>query len=375
MGAAAVPAESVAGEPLPYASRPIDYFSKEIDHPVSRIVNADGTPTAPLSARGKSGYLVDLLSSLKIPPESQLLVYSKTSVNVKLVSPRKPRAIYFNDDTYVAWIPESSSVEITAIDPRKGAVFLTLNQAPAPAQFQRQESCLACHVGKGTQGIPGLLMKSVTADTSGNPVTSIRDVDRMTPWKDLAGGWYLSGVPRGFDHAGIMLDATRNDVLEQDYYPLRGSDVVAFAVLKHQLEVQNLLIRLRYEHVLGKPMDSMQPLLKSLFFQADPGLPAPLSSSPFAKKFSERGMKARTGGSLRTLNLETRLFEHRLSYLIDSRIVKAYPPELRRILYGRVAAGVTDKAPEIAGHLSPEERQKIEQILRETQPEIFAATP
>jgi hypothetical protein len=47
------------------------------------------------------GYLPDLLRQLHISEESQVLVFSKTSFQRALISPQSPRALYFNDDTYV----------------------------------------------------------------------------------------------------------------------------------------------------------------------------------------------------------------------------------------------------------------------------------
>src|SRR5215472_8182154 len=50
------------------------------------------------------GYLPSILKNLDINPDSQVMVFSKTSFQSSLISPKNPRAIYFNDDTYVGYV-------------------------------------------------------------------------------------------------------------------------------------------------------------------------------------------------------------------------------------------------------------------------------
>ncbi|HET7133886.1 MAG TPA: hypothetical protein VFJ95_16640, partial [Gammaproteobacteria bacterium] len=72
--------------------------------------------------RGPRGYLDSLLAALAIDPASQTLVFSQTSLQSKRIRPEKPRAIYFNDDVYVAWVQEGP-LEIGSMDPNLGPVF------------------------------------------------------------------------------------------------------------------------------------------------------------------------------------------------------------------------------------------------------------
>ena len=62
------------------------------------------------------GYLSGLLDALGIPVSSQTLVFSKTSLQKHRISPKNPRAIYFNDDVYVAWTPDADLIEIASTD-------------------------------------------------------------------------------------------------------------------------------------------------------------------------------------------------------------------------------------------------------------------
>jgi len=64
------------------------------------------------------GYLPALLNELRIPRTSQSLVFSKTSLQLFLISPETPRAIYFSDDLYVGAVQASPILEIAAMDPK-----------------------------------------------------------------------------------------------------------------------------------------------------------------------------------------------------------------------------------------------------------------
>src|SRR6185312_802585 len=116
-----------------------------------------------LEHREGDGHLRALLEALQIPVESQLLVFSKSSANIQLISPKTPRAIYFNDDVYVGWIPGIAALEISAVDPQKGGMFYTLSQkADEPPRILRQQRCLVCHASQGSLRVPGHLDRSFT---------------------------------------------------------------------------------------------------------------------------------------------------------------------------------------------------------------------
>jgi len=56
-----------------------------------------------------------LLRRLQIPVESQLLVFSRTSFQREHIRPEHPRALYFNDHSYVGWVP-GGLAQITTLD-------------------------------------------------------------------------------------------------------------------------------------------------------------------------------------------------------------------------------------------------------------------
>jgi hypothetical protein len=50
-----------------------------------------------------------------------MLVFSVTSLQKEIISPRRPRSLYFNDDTYVAYVP-GGKIEVISLDPELGGI-------------------------------------------------------------------------------------------------------------------------------------------------------------------------------------------------------------------------------------------------------------
>src|SRR6202046_4242166 len=69
------------------------------------------------------GYLPAVLKYLNINTDSQVLVFSRTSIQTSHISPRTPRAIYFNDDAAVGFVQNREVLELSAIDPKQGGGF------------------------------------------------------------------------------------------------------------------------------------------------------------------------------------------------------------------------------------------------------------
>ena len=58
------------------------------------------------------GYLESVLKALNVPEESQVLAFSKSSFQFNLISPKTPRAIYFNDDVSVGAVHGGRVLEL-----------------------------------------------------------------------------------------------------------------------------------------------------------------------------------------------------------------------------------------------------------------------
>ena len=116
---------------------------------------------------GRSGYLQSALDALNIPVDSQLLLFSQTSLQAARIGPANPRALFFNDRVALGWVRDGDLLEVAAHDATLGTVFYTLEQKPpsaaaaGPPQFRRAFVCLGCHVTSDTLGVPGLLNFSV----------------------------------------------------------------------------------------------------------------------------------------------------------------------------------------------------------------------
>jgi len=71
------------------------------------------------------GYLPALLDVLRVPAESQMLVFSKTSVQAQLIHTRNPRALYFNDTVVVGYVRDGAILEVAAQDPELGTISMS----------------------------------------------------------------------------------------------------------------------------------------------------------------------------------------------------------------------------------------------------------
>ena len=142
-----------------------------------------------------TGYLRATLDALKVPIESQTLVFSQTSAQAKQIGPRNPRAVYFNDTVAVGWVRGADVLELAAQDRHQGVVFYTLDQKRTDApRLTRDNTCLLCHLTWDTLGVPGLQMLS-TFQMSDDPNAYAAGivVDHRSPLSQRWGGWYVTG--------------------------------------------------------------------------------------------------------------------------------------------------------------------------------------
>ena len=148
---------------------PIRYSAATPRNAVAQLQERLAKGTAKLEFEPEHGYLRSLLRALDVPESSQVLVFSKTSLQRERISPRTPRAIYFNDDVMVGFCNRGRVMEISAADDAIGTAFYTLDQAPGekPVIERQTESCLLCHSSSANQGFPGHLVRSLYVDRAG----------------------------------------------------------------------------------------------------------------------------------------------------------------------------------------------------------------
>src|SRR5262245_6078174 len=75
----------------------IRYADAEVHDPIESLNRRLLAGTVRLDYDATSGYLRPVLDALHVPVESQILVFSKTSLQSFMIGPDNPRAIFFND--------------------------------------------------------------------------------------------------------------------------------------------------------------------------------------------------------------------------------------------------------------------------------------
>lgn len=354
---------------------------------------------------GPLGYLPSLLKNLDIRPDSQVLVFSKTSFQAAKISPKAPRAIYFNDSVAVGSVQTGEVFELISMDPRDGLIFYSLGvqKADKPRFERRGNVCFMCHAPPN-QGVPGLMVTSVIPDSDGTPfflgtAAFAATTDHRTPFEDRWGGWYVTGSHGSQRHMGnaVAPNPDRPGDLEsqgtQNLTSLAGkfdpsgylsgsSDIVALMTLEHQTGALNLIARLGWlvreaapsPEVTRRTGELVKELVRYLFFSGEAPLAAPIQgTSGFAKSFAGRGPRDSQGRSLRDFDLHRRLFRYPLSYTVYQEAFEGLPAQIRERVYRALYEVLTgrDTSPEF-GHLSPEDRRAILEILRETKPNLPA---
>lgn len=352
---------------LPYGPDPINYFAESTDDAIVRLQKRLDAGELSFANRKHSGHLLDLLRVLEVPVESQTLVFSKTSVNQPLIKPATPRAIYFNDDVTVGWVPGAAAIEIALQDAIKGTVFYTLpvhrdEEDAAPLQFRRDTRCTACHVGTRTLNVPGHLLSSFLTDKTGQPREGYSSINHTTAFEKRWGGWYVSGNAPGLVHRGNLIgeeDAKRHKaepsfrgavsdlapLVDLKRYPTAHSDAVALLVLNHQMHFYNLVNRVSFEHRLNRRSDAEEQLVRYALMQDEAPLTGPVAgSSKFAEVYQSLGPRDSQDRSLRQLDLTTKLFKYSVSPLIASRSLQSLPDEVKVRLNERLDAELTKRS-------------------------------
>jgi hypothetical protein len=387
---------------MPFEEDTIAYNKTPASGPIERLQHRIDSGKVKLRHQAAYGYLLSVLDELEIPKSSQMLVFSKTSFQRERISPSNPRAIFFADDVYIGYVPGSPMLEISAVDPKLGGVFYTLDQTLTDKpRFVRTDQCLECHASGRTMGVPGHLVRSFETDESGvvDLKSGVSMVNHRTPFMERWGGWYVSGTHGDQIHRGNLIGAEAFEqqkekpnylgnltdlsrFFDASMFPGKHSDIAALMVLEHQTHMHNFITRLNYAarvtlaqygHVryLQSAVDSF---LKYLLFTEEAELTAPVKGpSNFTKDFASVGPKDSKGRSLRDLDLRTRMFKYPCSYLIYSEAFDALPGALKETIYHRLFDILTDKdASSDFESISHASKRSILEILRETKPDLPA---
>jgi len=372
-------------------------FDQSINHPAIKYLTADtDTVVDRMNAKlrdgsarlvwdDKTGYLKSVLDLLHVPVESQVMVYTQTSLQAQHIRMDNPRAIYFNDSVSVGYIRGAGLIEILAQDPAMGSVFYVVNEIPlAQATAGRDTQCLRCHLSWDTLGVPGMSVLTTYPRKSEADYANGGFVDHYRPIEERWGGWYVTGrklPPRHMGNYPLLLPktvappaprASLEGLFDLTGYLTPYSDIVALMVLEHQSHLSNLITRATWETRLGEPdriAEAAEALADYMLCVDEARLPAGgiEGSSGFAEEFARRGPRDAKGRSLRELDLKTRLLKYPLSYMIYSPAFQSMPaaPKARVMAHinGVLAGEITGEKYRL---FTPEVRSAIQQILADT---------
>jgi hypothetical protein len=398
------------------ADRLEDTFYVPLDDPAIQYAGTVSDPIARLDKQLESqkikldyapngwGYLPAVLKQLDIHVDSQVLVFSRTSIQTSHISPRTPRAIYFNDDTAVGFVQNGEVLELSAIDPKQGAVFYSLDTEKSDRpEFVRRDDCLRCHQGAPTMGIPGIMISSVHPVTDAEARESHGSAfitDGRTSFEERWGGWYVTGTHGSQVHLGnnpeltdplnpgrALKEGTQNvtsleDRFNTSRYLAPTSDIVALLTLEHQTRMTNLMTRIGWDarialrEAKGKMDDAARDHINAeidqmvgyMLFADEELLKAPVKGvSTFTKTFAERGPRDAKGRSLRDFDLQKRLFRYPVSYMMYSAAFDGMPDTVRERVYQRLFDVLTGKdQSQTFTRISAGDRQAALEIVRAT---------
>jgi hypothetical protein len=394
---------------------PIQYSQSKPNNVVSLLQAKLVTDEVEWVRERYTGYLRPLLKALGVGVESQTLVFTKTSLQGRLISPSRPRALYFNDNVYVGYVPGSHLLEVSVADPSMGAVFFTFDQNVRRLK-RNVADCMSCHGSSRTDYKPGHLLRSVYPAEDGHPILRAGGhlTNHESPYEKRWGGWYVSGRHGIMRHMGNALakiddddtiDLNRNseantvdlgNYFNTTRYLSSHSDIVAMLVQDHQVHMHNLLAAANYEtryalydqQIIDNALDSNssrlrqstrrriasagEKFLRYMLFAEEVPLPDEVrGTTTFSKTFSARGPNDREGRSLYQLDLKTRLLKYPCSYLIYSEAFDQLPVQMKEYLYRRLWEILSgqDQSDEYA-RLKPSMNRTILEILIQTKDDL-----
>lgn len=372
------------------------YWTKALQDPFTKLLPDLQASRLGLDESSERAFVDSLLKKLNVPASSQLLVFSNTSLQLRLISPRNPRALYFNDELYIGWVP-GGQIEIVSIDPELGGIFYIFNipRPSAPMVIERADRCMNCHASQSTGKVPGVVIKSVIPAVSGGSLDAFRGsmTGHGIPFADRFGGWHVTGTHQISKHWGNITGTmaqgkitTRDNKPGENYdpadYPVPTSDILPHLLHEHQAGFVNRAVEATYRtrsylaEGKGKLSMAHDKLLKQqamafvryMLFADEPPFPGSgIEGTPEYKEAFLANRKAVNGKSLKDLDLKSHLFRYRCSYMIYSSAFQGMPKEFKQLVYIalRHALNPQQSNPDYA-YMSREEKIAIHEIVKGT---------
>jgi hypothetical protein len=324
-----------------------------------------------------------------------MLVFSTTSLQLRLITPANPRALFFNEDVYVGYIP-GGRIEVVSLDPALGGIYYIFDipRGAEPFRAERSNRCMNCHAAEDTGHVPALVIKSVIPGIRGGSLDSYRhgETGHAVPFAERFGGWYVTGAqnfgpllanaigqlsPSGLTkyplEPGARFDFAR--------YPVANSDVLPQLLHEHQIGFVNRAIAATYHTraLLAKgPLDDAaitdlntqaRDFTRYLLFADEAPLPAGgvVGEAAFKTDFLRTRRADGQGVALKDFDLQTRLFRYRCSYMVYGAAFSGLPAEFKQRVYRRIAEALDVAHPDAEyAYLPAAEKQAIHSILRGT---------
>jgi len=293
---------------------------------------------------------------------------------------------------------------VVAEDPVLGPVFyLIKSEDDGGLQVMRDTSgCFSCHATTRTEGVPGMLVRSVFPSADGHILMRLGSttVTDATPIAERWGGWYVTGSSE-LPHLGnrVYTEDGENGPERSELADLRGridvsrylrptSDVVALTVLEHQCRMHNLLTAagMRYRRArflalaidpqgdpdsgqAGRVADSQAAkVVEALLFKNEADLGDGLEGDEgFQRDFAARFPRTAAGDSLADFKLYRRIFKNRCSYMVYSAAFDGLPGRVKSAVISGLEDALTGDA-EAGAHLPESEKRRIVAILAGTFP-------
>lgn len=350
-----------------------------------------------LDRSGEKAFVLSLLQALDIPASSQMLVFSTTSLQLSLISPSNPRALYFNEDVYLGYVP-GGRIEIVSLDPELGGIFYIFDvpREGRPLRVERSDRCMNCHAGEDTGHVPGLVIKSVVPGPTGGSLTAYRvsQTGHGIPFEDRFGGWHVTGKHALTNHWGNLTGRMAGGSLARipnppggrfrfEKYPVATSDILPQLLHEHQAGFVNRVVEASYRaraalHLSDGKLTAAQAVeldeqahlvTRYLLFADEAALPAGgVDGDAAYKEDFLRKRRATAGGiSLKDFDLRARLFQHRCSYMIYSPVFVGLPPEMKQRVYRKLSAALDVRKPDKDfAYLPAAEKNAIRSILQAT---------
>ena len=402
----------------PFEEPPINYSATQTNDRATAINAAFQSRADEIRSLPAKKRLKWLLDELGVPVESQIFVFSKTSMQRDLINPETPRVLYFSDEAYVGW-SVTGSFEVSVFDAKLGTTFYLFDQHATKDEplLARSGDCLLCH--SRHEHTPSLRTRTIFPDANGEPLSGSgsSNIAPSTPLAERWGGWYVTGTKAPFEHRGNLIgkkiddfegpaaQPTRNllslkGVVDTHRYLLNTSDVVPLLMHDHQVHVHNVLSTANQDarialhrwpamrEILGLPANAppqgsclvvfdsqAEKILDAMLCRDEAAWPAEgiQGDGVFAPAYAKTSKPDAKGRSLRDLDLKTRLFRYRCSPLIYSQSFATLPTELRDIVLLRLSSGLRAFPPSPSfGHLTDDERIAIHEILTQTMPNLPA---